>query len=150
MKKIAKVSVSGRCHPRAKKLLEESKYNAGDAVDFFTRAITHPRKRLELEIKVTETEIDDLKLELMSKEIFLEKLKEEHESLEPIPDQEEQKNLELLKSSIITLKDIAKRLNCSPDEINKYTGKDTLGIHAEKCGVSKAHIISIISESEGK
>lgn len=144
MKKISKVVVTGRCHPRAKKLLEDSKYNAGDAVDFFTRAISHPKKRLELEIKVTETEIEDLELELMSKKILLEKLKEQYNSLESVPDKEEQKEIDRIESSVLTLKGIAERLNCQPDEINKYTGKDTLGFHAQKCGVSKDQLISII------
>lgn len=150
MNKIAKVSVSGRCHPRAKKLLEESHYNAGDAVDFFTRAISHPKKRLKLDIQVTKTEIEDIKRELLSKEIYLEELEKEYESMDSVIEPGEELKSELINSSVSSLRKIMSRLACSPGEINKFTGKDTLGFHAQRCDVSKDELIGILSGDVGK
>jgi hypothetical protein len=146
MRKIPKVQISGKCKPRSKKIVADSKYTFGDAVDFFAMTINNPRKRLELEIKVVKTEIDDLKLDLLSKEVYLEKLEDQLiyldslncENREDVVDPE-------VKKAISYIIRIANRIGCNPLDVNKFTGKDTLGFHADNCGVSKFELIDLIS-----
>lgn len=141
MKRIPKVPVSGKCKARSKMIVGDSKYTFGDAVDFFAMAINNPRKRLELEIIVVENEIEDLKLDLVLKEVSLEKLKEQLNGLDPLPIEN---NVEL-ERAVSAIKSIADRVGCNPADVNNFTGKDTLGFHASNCGVSRAELIELIS-----
>ncbi|MDP1553065.1 MAG: hypothetical protein Q8M06_08635 [Methanobacteriaceae archaeon] len=143
MKRIPKVQISGKCTARSKMIVGESKYTFGDAVDFFAMAINNPRKRLELEIKVVENEIEELKLDLVLKEVALEKLNEHLNSIDPEPELIDDNPK--IKKAVSSIKSIAKRFGCDPVKVNQFTNKDTLGFHADNCGVSRVELIELIS-----
>ena len=42
--------------------------------------------------------------------------------------------------SIRSIKSIAESFDCDPMEINEFTGNDTIGFHAMKCGITRLEL----------
>lgn len=152
--KVKKVLISAKCYSKSKKIIKNSKYTYGDAVDFFARVISNSSTRLQAEIKFTTSEIEDLKrkqkrlpLEIIAKENYLEILMEEWKSNRGTYQQDLEENQQLTES-INAIKQIAENFHCEPLEIDKYTGNDTISFHARKCGLSLFEFEELITTYE--
>ena len=66
--------VSGRVSKRAKTLMNEYGFTVRDAVEWFIIAKCNPKKNFEFQKTVLQEEINDLKLDLICKEMELEEL----------------------------------------------------------------------------
>lgn len=136
--KVNKILVSAKCQPSSKQIIRESKYTYGDAMDFFARVLTNKSASILSLIKVTEAEIVELNLysaklenEINEKEKYLNKLLEEQKSRD-----NNYNSIDTdLKSSLESIRQIAANFNCSPLEIDKFTGYNTLSFHARKCNI---------------
>ena len=71
--------VGGRVHPKYKQMLDESPYNAADAVEYFCKEMMKPERFLMIQKEHLEKEIEDDKLDLIEKEMELEKINKELE-----------------------------------------------------------------------
>lgn len=153
---MQKVLISAKCKPKSKKILKDSKYTYGDALDFFAKVITNSSTRLQAEIKYTTSEIEDLKrkqekitIEIVAKENYLEKLLEEWNSNRGTYKKDIEENKQLTES-IKSIKQIAAKFKCDPQDINNFTGSDTISFHARKCGLSKFEFEELITSHEGQ
>jgi len=71
--------VGGRVHPMYKQMLDESPYNTADAVEYFCREIMSREKFLIIQKEHLEKEIENDKMDLIDKEMRLEKINSELE-----------------------------------------------------------------------
>lgn len=149
-----KVLVSARCSSKSKKFIKDSNYTYGDALEFFAKIITNSPTRLYAEIRFTQAEIEDIKrkqlkysMELVAKETYLKNLMNERNSCQKMCKMSINNNEEL-KKSLDSIKTMASQFNCEPLEINKFTGFDTLRFHAQKCGLTRFEIETIITSPE--
>jgi len=138
MGKTKKVLISAICLPKSKRIIRNSKYTYGDALDFFARVLTNRSVALKSIISNTEVEISELKFnieklqsDLYYKETYLKKLLE-IKSNKNFKDSDFEKEI---NDSINTIINLANKFNCDPLEIDNFTGADTLNFHAKKCNV---------------
>ncbi len=136
--KVNKILISAKCQPSSKRIIRNSKYTYGDALDFFAKVLTNRSASIQSLIKVTESEIVELNLysakieyEINEKEKYLNKLLKELKSRDNNYNSIDND----LKSSLESIKQIAVNFNCSPLEIDKFTGYNTLSFHARKCNI---------------
>jgi hypothetical protein len=148
--KMNKVLISAKCQNKSKRIIKDSKYTYGDAMDFFAKVITNSTTRLKAEIQYTKSEIDDLHREqektsqkLIAKNNYLENLMEEWKSRRGNYQQNIKEDPEI-KESINSIICIAANFNCQPTHINDFTGRDTIGYHARKCGLSRYELEELI------
>ena len=66
--------VSARVHPSIKKMIDESRYNAAELLEYAIRERTNEKKIMEIEEYFLIKEIDDMKYELIVKEKRLDDL----------------------------------------------------------------------------
>ena len=125
-------------------------------IGFFAKVITNSSTRLQAEIKYTTSEIEDLKrkqekitIEIVAKENYLEKLLEEWNSNRGTYKKDIEENKQLTES-IKSIKQIAAKFKCDPQDINNFTGSDTISFHARKCGLSKFEFEELITSHEGQ
>lgn len=141
MRNPKKVLISAKCQSRSKRIIKDSKYTYGDALDFFARVITNRSTNIKSLISLVDAEIFELNLhmekiqaEINEKEDFKNKLTVRTRTLNinnnhDLMDQN-------LKSSLESIKSMAADLNCRPWEIDNFTGSDTLSFYAKKCNIS--------------
>lgn len=153
---MQKVLISAKCKAKSKKIVKDSKYTYGDAVDFFARVITNSSTRLQAEIKFTTSKIEDIKIEqerlnieIVSLENYLEKLLEEWNSNRGTYQQDLEENKQLTES-LNAIKQIAANFKCDPLDINNFTGSDTISFHARKCGLTRFEFEELITTHEGQ
>lgn len=140
---MSKVLISAKCKPDSKEIIKNSKYTYGDCVDFLARVITNSSTRLMAEIKLTSTEIEELKLqikkiehEIVSKENYLETLLSEWEMSNGKFSDDLLENQQI-KASVIAVHLLANKYDCEPLEVSNYTESDIISFHAKKCGITR-------------
>ncbi len=71
--------VGGRVHPMYKQMLDESPYNAADAVAYFCKEMMDHKRFLSIQKEYLEKEIEEDKMDLIAKEMELERINQELE-----------------------------------------------------------------------
>ncbi|GAB6056795.1 hypothetical protein JCM15415_21110 [Methanobacterium movens] len=168
-----KVMVSARCDPKAKMILKNSKYTYGDAINYFARLITHRKDDIRAEIQILKSELRYCDNQIKrfqylqkSQNEFLQSLEEElltgnkstlldldlkkprKEVEKSILDRGKKKLDLYLQEAINAIIEIARKHECCPLEVGKYTKKDLIHLHAHKCGISRLEFEKMIMEQD--
>lgn len=81
VKKNSKTArVGGRVHPMYKQMLDESPYNTADAVAYFCKEMMNRERYLIIQKEHLEKAIEDDKMDLIAKEMELERINKELEN----------------------------------------------------------------------
>lgn len=149
---MKKILISAKCLPTSRRIIRNSKYTYGDAVDYFAKAITNKRIWIQNEIKITKNQIraldakiEENRIKIKAREEYIEYLK--LKSLQKSQEEENDPDI-ALNNALKSIKQIADTFNCSPLEIDQFTGEDTIGFHAKRCGLSRSMLENLILERD--
>ncbi len=140
---MQKVLVSARCKPQSRAIIKNSNYSYGDAIDYFANKISSETTKLLVEIELLKDEISELEDVLKKTRRKIEEKREYLQFLESRYSADFEVDERILES-IRSIKSIAEVFDCDPTEINEFTGNDTIGFHAMKCGITRLELEELL------